>query len=143
MQRLTDMKKFTFIFGGVRSGKSDHAVKIAKSITKKVVFMATAGADDDEMKKRITAHRRSRPSYWKLIEEEIDIDLAIKKIKSKTDLVLIDCLGLLLTNFLMKRMSDGAIKKKINAICSAIKKANFDVIIVSNDVGSGLVPDNI
>ena len=137
------MKKFTFIFGGVRSGKSDHAVKIAESTAKNVVFMATAGANDGEMKKRINAHKRARPAYWALIEEGIDIDLAIKRIKIGTDLVLIDCLGLLVTNLLMEKMSDSTIKKKINAICSAIKKASFNVIVVSNDVGSGLVPDNL
>ena len=136
------MKEFTFIFGGVRSGKSNHAVKIAKSTAKNVVFIATAGANDDEMKKRINVHKRSRPAHWTLIEEGIDIDLAIKRIRIKTDLVLIDCLGLLVTNLLMKKENDSAIKKKINAICSVIKEANFNVIVVSNDVGSGLVPDN-
>ena len=140
--KLTNMKKFTFIFGGVRSGKSNHAVKIAKAAAKNVVFLATAGASDGEMKKRIAAHKKSRPSHWKLREEEIDIDFVIKRIKRKTDLVLVDCLGLLVTNFLMKKMSDSAIKKKINAICSAIKSSNFNVIVVSNDVGSGLMPDN-
>ncbi|MCD4782057.1 MAG: bifunctional adenosylcobinamide kinase/adenosylcobinamide-phosphate guanylyltransferase [Candidatus Omnitrophica bacterium] len=136
------MKKFTFIFGGVRSGKSNYSVKIAKSTAKNVVFIATASASDDEMKKRIDAHKKLRPVHWTLIEEGIDIDLAIKKIEIETDLVLIDCLGLFVTNLLMKKKSDSVIMKKINAICSVIKEANFNVIIVSNDVGSGLVPDN-
>lgn len=136
------MSKFTFIFGGVRSGKSSHAVKIAKSTSENVVFIATASADDDEMKRKINAHKRSRPVRWALIEEGIDIDLAIKRIGIETDLVLIDCLGMFVTNLLMEKMSDSTIKKKINAVCSAINKANFDVIVVSNDVGSGLVPDN-
>ena len=137
------MNKFTFIFGGVRSGKSSYAVKLAKDSKQKIVFVATASADDDEMEKRIKAHKKSRPLNWQLIEEGINIDAVLNKLKIKNGLVIVDCLGLLVTNMLMEQMSDSAIKKKINDICSAIKKSGFDVIVVSNDVGSGLVPDNL
>lgn len=137
------MEKFTFIFGGVRSGKSSHAVKLAKDSKRKVVFVATAGADDDEMEKRIKTHKKFRPSSWKLIEEGIEIDKVLNKLSLKDGLVIIDCLGLFVTNMLMNQMSDSVIKKKINGICSAIKGSGLNVIVVSNDVGSGLVPDNL
>lgn len=137
------MGKFIFVFGGVRSGKSSYAVKLAKASKQKVGFIATAGAGDDEMERRIKTHKKSRPSSWKLIEEGINVDEALSKLKLKNGLVIVDCLGLLVTNMLMDKMSDGAIRKKINSVCSAIKKSGLDVIVVSNDVGSGLVPDNL
>ncbi len=137
------MSKFTFIFGGVRSGKSSYAVKLAKDSKQEVVFIATASAVDDEMEKRIKAHKRSRPAHWMLIEEGIDIDTVLDKLNRENSVAIVDCLGMLVTNMLMADMSDSAIKKKINNIVEAIKKSELKIIFVSNDVGSGLVPDNV
>lgn len=92
------MKKLILILGGARSGKSSYAVEMAKKFKKKVVFIATAASSDEEMAKRIALHKSSRPKQWKLIEEGKDISKILPAIKDKYEVVLIDCLGLLVSN---------------------------------------------
>jgi adenosylcobinamide kinase/adenosylcobinamide-phosphate guanylyltransferase len=133
-------RKLIFILGGARSGKSRYAVKLAKKFKKKTVFIATAPASDEEMKRRIKLHQRSRPKHWELIEEGKNIDCILSKLKNKV--VLIDCLGLLVSNLLADNLKDKEIEKKIKRLINAIKKTSFTTILVSNEVGSGLVPIN-
>jgi adenosylcobinamide kinase/adenosylcobinamide-phosphate guanylyltransferase len=137
-------KKFIFILGGIRSGKSHYAVKLAKSLSKKVVFVATATMVDKEMARRIKLHKISRPQYWKVVEENTDIDSVIVKLKPEFDVILIDCLGLLVSNFLCRGLSDGKIRKTLAALCNTLSKfkSKFTIILISNEVGSGVVPPN-
>lgn len=139
------MKKFIFILGGARSGKSRYAVKRAKSLSKKVAFLATATVTDKEMAKRIKLHKISRPRYWKIIEENRDINSVLIKLKPEYfDVILIDCLGLLISNLLFKGLNDSEIKKILTALCDTLSrfKSKFTVILVSNEVGEGVVPVN-
>ncbi len=135
------MGKISFILGGARSGKSTHAINLAQK-HKKVVFMATCQAKDCEMAKRIKLHKDSRPCHWETIEEPCDIDKALVKIGSKFDLVILDCLTLWVSNLMMKNVSSAAILKKTKSFLECIKKIKSKVIIVSNEVGLGIVPDN-
>ncbi|MDD5495755.1 MAG: bifunctional adenosylcobinamide kinase/adenosylcobinamide-phosphate guanylyltransferase [Candidatus Omnitrophica bacterium] len=137
------MKRFIFILGGMRSGKSSYAVKLAKDLNKKTAFIATAIPFDSEMKNRIKSHRLSRPKDWKVVEEPKAVEKALPGLKNRYGLVLIDCLGLLVSNLLMSGMKEGQIKKKITRLLRAIEKGDSDIILVSNEVGSGLVPDNV
>ncbi len=135
------MSKMTFVLGGARSGKSRYALEEAKKHGGKTVFIATAAALDEEMKKRIRLHRISRPKGWGLIEESINLSNVILGLKPVYDVAIIDCVGLWVSNFLMANMKDRAIEKKIRELVHSIFKTKTGlVIIVSNEVGAGIVP---
>jgi len=136
------MGKIIFLLGGARSGKSRYAVELAKRLKKMVVFIATAIASDTEMRQRVKLHRLSRPRHWRLIEESKDISSILSKIDAKYKVVLIDCLGLWISNLLIDKLGDREIKKKIKRFLTTIAKAKFTTILVSNEVGCGIVPDN-
>lgn len=136
------MKKLILILGGARSGKSSYAVELAKKFKRKVAFIATSTSFDEEMAKRIKLHKSSRPRQWKLIEEGKNIGQILPAIKDKYEIVLIDCLGLLVSNLLEDNLKDKEIERRINKLIDAILKVNFTTIIVSNEVGSGIVPVN-
>ena len=133
------MGKLIFITGGARSGKSQHATKLAKEIGDNVAFIATCVPFDTEMKKRVEQHRCLRPKDWKTIEAPIDVASALKNL-DRFDAVIIDCITLFLTNLMMKEMSDEDIFSEITTLIQIAKEANFAAVIVSNEVGSGIVP---
>ena len=136
------MKKLILILGGARSGKSSFGLKLAKSIKKKKLFIATCIPEDEEMKKRVRLHRRKRPSSWRTIEERKELLPVLKK-ETRTDIVIIiDCLTLFISTLLMERMKENTIKNKVERIVKVIKQGKATVIIISNEVGSGLIPDN-
>jgi len=136
------MGEITFISGGSRSGKSSYAVKLAKEKTKKVLFIATAAALDKEMRLRIKLHKKSRPARWKTIEEPENLSLLAKDLSGAFDLVIIDCLTLFISNLLLKGHSDKYIEKEVNSALKIFKKRDFDTILVTNEVGWGIVPEN-
>ena len=136
------MKKFILILGGARSGKSRYAVELAKGFSKKVVFIATAAPLDREMSKRIKLHKLSRPKYWKTVEEGRDIAAALSPLTGKYEVTLIDCLGLLISNLLVDGFNDREIGKRIKSLSNAITKLNCITILVSNEAGCGIVPEN-
>jgi len=136
------MKKTVFITGAVRSGKSSLALKLAKASCKQVVFLATCKPQDAEMKKRVHKHKQSRPKTWKTIEEDINVPALIRKFKTEKELIILDCLTLWVSNLLCSGCKEKEILKKIDDLLSALKKTKATVIIVSNEVGWGIVPDN-
>ena len=137
------MKKFIFILGGARSGKSRYTVELAKKINKKVAFIATCTLPDREMKERIKLHRVSRPRHWKVIEESKDLKSVIVELEDGYEVVIIDCLGLWVSNLLMEGFNDRQIRKILKELAQVISKLEFTTILVSNEVGCGIVPDNI
>ena len=137
------MRKFIFILGGARSGKSRYATKLAKDLSRKVAYIATCTNPDGEMKKRIKLHRDSRPRHWKVVEEGKDINSVLGKLKNKYKVVIIDCLGLLVSNLLAQGPKDNKILKSLKALAQCISKSKAVIIVVSNEVGSGIVPDNL
>lgn len=136
------MGRLIFIVGGIRSGKSSYAKELAKKLGAKVVFFATAGAVDKEMQRRIKLHRASRPRDWKLVEEGRDIASILLKVKAKYDLALIDCLGLWVANLLADGLRNRQIEARLKDLINAISKSGLTTIVVSNEVGAGLVPAN-
>ncbi len=135
------MSKIIFVLGGARSGKSRYAALLAKNAGRKTVFIATAAALDDEMKERIRLHKISRPKSWSLIEEPMDLRDVLLTLKPMYGVALIDCLGLWISNLLMNDMKDSAIEKRIKGFVKAARKAKTAlIIVVSNEVGSGIVP---
>lgn len=137
------MPRLIFILGGARSGKSRYALNLAKKFKAgNVAFIATASCGDDEMRRRIREHKRKRPRNWLTIEEPKSLVPALKRIPRKTELVIIDCLTLLVSNLMLGGSSDDFIEREIKASLKFLKKANLSAIIVSNEVGLGIVPDN-
>lgn len=136
------MKEFIFILGGARSGKSSYAVKLARKLSGRVAFIATAAAADEEMKRRIKMHKASRPGCWKVIEEGKNIGLILPKLNDKYEVVIVDCLGYLVFNLLEDGLKDKEIEKRIKTVLDAIGKSELTIILVSNEVGMGIVPDN-
>jgi len=136
------MGKFTLIIGGTRSGKSRFAQNLAKNMGEKVVFIATCVPEDDEMKKRVAIHKKLRPREWMLIEEPKNVSSVLNGLNGKVDVALVDCMSLLVSNFLSEDRKGSSIKKKVELLAKIPMKAKFNTIIVSNEVGSGLVPVN-
>ncbi len=144
------MSELTFIIGGARSGKSAFAMNLAKK-HKHVCYIATADSgqtsqiDDGEMLKRIQNHRKNRPADWETVEAPLELDKTLSNLNGKLDVVLIDCITLYVTNMLLggsKEAGDEYIIDAINKLCIVCKKIPSHVIMVSNEVGYGIVPDN-
>ncbi|MGV8058793.1 MAG: bifunctional adenosylcobinamide kinase/adenosylcobinamide-phosphate guanylyltransferase [Smithellaceae bacterium] len=136
------MGKLIFITGGSRSGKSSLTVKMAQSIHKRKIFIATCIPEDDEMKKRVTLHRKSRPSSWRTIEQRGVLVSTLKKETQSDVVIIIDCLTLFVSSLLMKKTKEDRIKNEVSKAVDIIKGGKSTVIIVSNEVGSGLVPES-
>lgn len=136
------VKKFILILGGARSGKSRYAVELAKKLNKKVAFIATATSVDKEMNERIKLHKSFRPRYWKVIEEGRDVASILARLETRFGVVLIDCLGLLISNLLADGLKDKEIEKRLKILISTISRLELITILVSNEVGTGIVPDN-
>jgi adenosylcobinamide kinase / adenosylcobinamide-phosphate guanylyltransferase len=137
------MGKITFILGGARSGKSQYALNLAReSKADKVIFIATASAGDREMRLRIALHKKNRPRGWRTIEEPRSLNRALKRVRKNAQVVIIDCLTLLITNLMLEGHSDSFIEKEIKSGFKLLKKIGCDSIVVSNEVGLGIVPEN-
>ena len=141
------MGKLTFILGGARSGKSSYAQRLAKLSGKSVTFIATAQAGDDEMSARIKKHRTERPAEWKTLE--IPLGIASHAGQIKSEVVILDCMTLLATNLLMQFVKDDlvdeapftkSIRREVDELLSVINEGKQDWLIISNEVGLGLVP---
>ena len=135
------MGKLIFITGGARSGKSQQAAELATKVGNNVAFIATCIPSDAEMKERVERHRRARPKDWKTIEAPIDVTAALKDL-AQVDAVIIDCITLFLTNLMMENVSDDDILSEVTNLVQASQEADFAVVIVSNEVGAGVVPPN-
>ncbi len=136
------MGRITFVLGGARSGKSSFAIKLADASGGRVAFVATCQGLDDEMRKRIAIHKKTRPSTWKTFEEPLNVGAVIKKISPKFNIILIDCLTLLVSNLIMKHTDNKVIEGIIAEMIAKLKCHKSDSIIVSNEVGLGIVPNN-
>ena|SRR3989338_8650790 len=136
------MGKITLILGGARSGKSQFALKLAEKTARSAIFIATATTSDNEMRQRIKLHRKNRPSRWKTIEEPGKLSLLVKRISKKTDLIIIDCMTIFISNLLLEGRSDYSIQNEVNSVLITIRNSDFNSLIVSNEVGMGIVPDN-
>jgi adenosylcobinamide kinase/adenosylcobinamide-phosphate guanylyltransferase len=130
----------TLLIGGARSGKSKFAVELAARSGGKVAFIATATESDEEMKARIAEHRRMRPSSWVTVEEPINVPQWISSHGNGFDTLIIDCIALWLSNCMAVGMSDEAILSEVEQLIDACRRSGCNVIIVSNEVGMGVVP---
>jgi adenosylcobinamide kinase / adenosylcobinamide-phosphate guanylyltransferase len=137
-------KELVLILGGVRSGKSRYAQQLASDIGNRVLFLATAEAGDDEMKRRIARHKSSRPESWRTIEEQMDIAGALRKNDARADAVIIDCVTVWLSNLLMhnEKLSEKEMTAEIDRLIDTYEQLDATYIIVSGEVGMGIVPEH-
>ena len=126
----------TLILGGARSGKTSHALRAAEATGRDLVMIATAQALDDEMQARITQHRAERGPAWRTVEAPLDLAGALAKV-GPDDVAVVDCLTLWASN-LMHAERD--VETEAATLIAAL--AGREVLLVSNEVGLGIVPDN-
>lgn len=126
------------VLGGARSGKSSYAEQLATESALPVTVVATATAGDEEMRDRIARHQLERPNHWGLIEEPLDLTAVLEN-QSPDTLLLIDCLTLWLSNHLLQEPQPD-LHGLQNSLCDALKQCSADVVLVSNEVGMGIVP---
>ncbi len=131
----------TFITGGARSGKSRIAMELASKYSSKA-FIATAVPFDAEMKERIKRHKLERSKTFFTIEEPKKLSSAIASLPAGTKVVVIDCLTVWLSNLIHDNDIESDTCPQISDFLKAIKNPPCDIIIVSNEVGCGIVPEN-
>ena len=131
------------VLGGAKSGKSSFALNVCNSLNKKRIFLATAQALDQEMEERIRRHQAERGGGWRTIEEPFKVAKTISSLDSKDTVILLDCLTLWLNNLYMEHGEDQeAIDKAIEDLERQLADIRGAVVVVSNEVGMGIVPDN-
>ena len=134
-------KSVMLVLGGARSGKSRYALQAAAQ-AESVVFIATATVSDAEMSAKIERHRKERPSSWITVEEPVKVADAITSHDGEDRSLVIDCLTLFSANLLDAYGGDaGLIEDQVSRFCSVIREASGSVVLVSNEVGSGVVPE--
>lgn len=139
-------KQTILLLGGARSGKSHYAQQLAGELGSKVLFVATSEALDEEMQARIAEHRKDRPKSWRTLEITTGIGKGIEKQIGDAEVVVIDCITLLISNLLHGQPDYPEAEKRviaeINELIDAMDRLDPSFVIVSNEVGMGLVPDN-
>lgn len=134
-------RKIVLVLGGARSGKSTHAQKLAEEWWQKPLYLAPAEALDQEMVERVRLHREQRGPKWGCVEEPLDLAGVLRGTTPPRDGILIDCATLWLTNVLLKE-GEAAVQTRKQELFAALKTCPCDVIIVSNEVGMGIVPES-
>jgi len=129
----------TLILGGARSGKSRFAEQMAFETGKNKIYLATSQAFDGEMIDRINKHKTDRGNGWVTVEEPIDIKRVLKTSADTDNVVLLDCLTLWISNLMMVERD---ISDAFKELCDVLPELEGELILVSNEVGQGIVPDN-
>ncbi|HZR56694.1 MAG TPA: bifunctional adenosylcobinamide kinase/adenosylcobinamide-phosphate guanylyltransferase [Terriglobales bacterium] len=133
-------KTLTLVLGGVRSGKSRYAQQLGSRVFP-VTFIATARICDDEMRDKVERHRNERSKDWNTVEEPLELAHALAQHGSTNRLLIIDCLTLFAANLLAAEGGNlESIDNRIQSLCDALISVPCSVVLVSNEVGSGVVP---
>lgn len=136
------MSRMIFVTGGTRSGKSAFAEEVTAALGSKVTYIATARAGDGEMAERIALHRRRRPDNWQTVEEPEQLKASVEYWGERSDVIMIDCLTLYLSNLLLADETDNFIGQAAEEVAAAAKAVKANVVVVSNETGLSLVPPN-
>lgn len=149
------MSNIILVTGGARSGKSNFAESLCIKQNNRTAYIATSIPFDDEMKNRVKKHQESRPKEWKTYEIYKDIYSIVEELDNNHDTVIMDCVTLMVNNLMFTygievdqatseelNELEEYIKEQIKKLMEAIKKTNLYFVIVSNEVGMGIVPEN-
>ena len=147
--------RITLVTGGARSGKSSYAEKLAKESTQPVAYIATAIPFDSGMKERIKKHQDSRPKEWTTVEGYKELHRVIEGLGLNHGTILLDCVTIMITNLMLEAENDWdtipyekidrieeEIKTEFYQLLDAVKERNLRFIIVTNELGMGIVPEN-
>lgn len=151
------MGKSILITGGARSGKSSYAEKLARELGGNILYIATSIPFDEEMKSRVKKHRESRPSEWDTYEGYRGLGRVISEKGEQYKGILLDCITVMVTNLLLEypgidydnagyedfAEAEKAIKEEIEELLKCVSKSQATVIMVTNELGSGIVPENL
>lgn len=138
------MNTATLIIGGCRSGKSGYAIKLAESLHgSRNIFIATCVPQDAEMSARVQRHQQERGRRWQTIEAPVDPAAALCESGPGNDALIIDCLTLWISNLMLDGLDDSQILDRIGKLCDSLLEPPCPVILVSNEVGAGIVPENL
>jgi adenosylcobinamide kinase/adenosylcobinamide-phosphate guanylyltransferase len=131
--------RMTLITGGATSGKSAHALRRASSWGSHVLFVATCVPRDDEMRAKVARHRQQRPAAWETAEISRQVGGALRE---GFDGAIVDCLTLLVSQLLVDGVADAEIYQEVSHLCQAARAASYPVVVVTNEVGYGVVPEH-
>jgi adenosylcobinamide kinase/adenosylcobinamide-phosphate guanylyltransferase len=141
--------KIVLVTGGARSGKSRFAEDYAAACSAKVEYIATAEAGDDEMRARVAMHRRRRPGAWRTTEAPYDAVTAMREAVARADIVLFDCVTVYISNLLLAPGMPATAAARTESVLTRWEElltvaaaGPATVIMVTNEVGSGIVPDH-
>jgi len=141
-------KHITFVIGGCRSGKSSFALYQANKIQadrvkgKDKFFIATSVPSDSEMEKRVEKHQKERGEGWQTIEEPVRIHKKISQYSPEASVIIVDCLTLWASNLLFHSYDQDQIDEAIKQLENSLGQCECPVFLVSNEVGTGIVPEN-
>ena len=136
------MARVIFITGGARSGKSRLAEELALGFGTPLAYVATGGAGDAEMAERIARHRARRGDHWTTVEEPRDLAGALAGVDGRFNATLVDCVTLWLSNLLFAGNDSPQILESVGKLTKLFPLLTTPLVIVSNEVGLGIVPDN-
>jgi adenosylcobinamide kinase/adenosylcobinamide-phosphate guanylyltransferase len=136
------MKKTVLIIGGCRSGKSGYALELAEQIPGQKIFIATCIPHDKEMENRVLGHKKQRSRTWTTCEAPVRLPEQINKNSRKENVILVDCLTLWISNLLLENNDQKNIDRRIRNLIQSLENAQCPIFLVSNEVGTGIVPEN-
>lgn len=131
-----------FITGGARSGKSRLAEEITESLGAPLCYIATGEAKDQEMGERIALHRARRGENWHTVEEPLRLCEALREADGRFRGIMVDCITLWLTNLLLAHGDPGSPMSEVRQLAELLPRMSTPVVLVSNEVGMGIVPEN-
>lgn len=134
-------KQIILVTGGARAGKSGYAEKRAEDLGARRLYIATAEAKDEEMAQRIAEHKKRRGNDWATVEEPVELSSALLAQRGRIDCALVDCLTIWLSNLLLHRDAEVA-EDEVDKLVVILPGLDFHVVLVTNEVGWGIVPDN-
>lgn len=131
------------VLGGAKSGKSSYAQALAEGWGGRLVYVATAQAHDEEMTQRIARHQADRGGAWSTLEEPLELEAALKQADAPGTVFLVDCLTLWLSNLVLgAELDDGQVSERGEALAALLPSLQARIILVANEVGLGIVPEN-
>jgi adenosylcobinamide kinase/adenosylcobinamide-phosphate guanylyltransferase len=136
------MKDVTLVLGGCKSGKSRHALYLSEGYKRRQLFMATCIPHDDEMKKRVDRHKKERNDKWRTIDVPLELCESIASHGNEGNVLLVDCLTLWISNLLMVFEDEARVLKEVERLVTVLDLVSCPVVLVSNEVGAGIVPEN-
>lgn len=129
------------VLGGAKSGKSIFAERLITALPPPYIYVATAQALDEEMRERILRHRERRKGSWETVESPLHLVPVLNGLKGKGMPVLVDCISLWLTNLLLHQDAPDP-EEALQELCALVPTVDYPLFFVSNEVGSGIVPEN-